>query len=64
MLHVTPSFKDKAECTPYVSPGSQISHIATNEGAVSIHNAYYIAYLAKEITLESNQRIDNSDLRV
>ena len=36
---VTPGFKDKAECTPYVSPGNQTSHIATNEGAVSIHNA-------------------------
>ena len=36
---VTPGFKDKAKCTPYVSPRNQISHIATNEGAVSIHNA-------------------------
>ena len=39
MTDVTPGFKDKAECTPYVSPGNQTSHIATNEGAVSIHNA-------------------------
>ena len=33
---VTPGFKDKAECTPYVSPGNQISHIATNEGQYQI----------------------------
>ena len=38
-MTVTPGFKDKAECTPYVSPSNQTSHIATNEGAVSIHNA-------------------------
>ena len=37
-IGVTPGFKDKAECTPYVSPGNQISHIATNEGVVSIQN--------------------------
>ena len=35
-LYVTPGFKDKAECTPYVSPGKQISHIATNEGQYQI----------------------------
>ena len=33
---VTPGFKDKAECTPYVSPGNLISHIATNEGQYQI----------------------------
>ena len=38
-LGVTSGFKGKAECTPYVSPGNQISHIATIEGTISIHNA-------------------------
>ena len=27
-----PGFKDKTRYTPYVSPGSQISHIVTNKG--------------------------------
>ena len=31
-VRVTPRFKDKTRFTPYVSPGSQISHIATNKG--------------------------------
>jgi hypothetical protein len=31
-VHVTPGFKNKTRYTPYVSPGSQISHIATNKG--------------------------------
>ena len=28
---VAPGFKDKNRYTPYVSPGSQISHIATSK---------------------------------
>jgi hypothetical protein len=31
---VTPGFKNKTRYTPYVSPGSQISHIATNKGNI------------------------------
>ena len=31
---VTPSSKDKIRYTSYVSPGSQISHIATNKGDI------------------------------
>jgi hypothetical protein len=31
-ISVTPGFKNKTRYTPYVSPGSQISHIATNKG--------------------------------
>ena len=31
---VAPSFKDKTRYTLYVSPGSQISHIATNKGNI------------------------------
>ena len=31
---VAPGFKNKTRYTPYVSPGSQISHIATNKGNI------------------------------
>ena len=61
---VAPGFKDITRYTPYVSPGSQISHIATNKSNIkrqcSIHNVLSI----KDITLDSKQRKDNSDLRV
>ena len=33
---VTPGFKNKTRYTPYVSSGSQISHIATNKGNIKI----------------------------
>ena len=32
---VAPGFKDGTRYTPYVSPGSQISHIATNKGNIN-----------------------------
>jgi len=32
---VAPGFKNKTRYTPYVSPGSQISHIATNRGNIN-----------------------------
>ena len=32
---VAPSFKNKTRYTPYVSPGSQISHIAINKGNIN-----------------------------
>ena len=32
---VAPAFKDKTRYTLYVSPGSQISHIATNKGNIN-----------------------------
>jgi hypothetical protein len=32
--NVAPGFKNKTRYTPYVSPGSQISHIATNKGDI------------------------------
>ena len=41
---VAPSFKNKTRYTPYVSPESPISHIATNR-VISIDNAQYITYL-------------------
>ena len=41
-LIVAPGFKDKTKYTLYVSPGSQISHIATNKGNIKrqylLHN--------------------------
>ena len=40
---VAPGFKDKTRYTLYVSPGSQISHIATNKGNIK-DNTYYITY--------------------
>jgi len=32
---IAPGFKNKTRYTPYVSPGSQISHIATNKGNIN-----------------------------
>ena len=47
---VAPNFKDKTRYTLYVSPGSQISHIPTNQGNIKrqylLHNV-----LVKESTL-------------
>ena len=40
---VAPGFEDKTRYTLYVSPGSQISHIATNK-VISKDNTYYITY--------------------
>ena len=61
---VAPGFKNKTRYTPYVSPESQISHIATNKGNIerqcSIYNVLSINY----ITLDRKQRKDNSDLWV
>jgi hypothetical protein len=39
---VAPGFKDKTRYTPYVSPGSQISHIATNKGNIKVQMLNYI----------------------
>ena len=40
--YVAPSFKNKTRYTPYVSPESQLSYVATNKGNI---NAQYITYL-------------------
>ena len=34
LVFVAYGFKNKTRYTPYVSPGSQISHIATNKGNI------------------------------
>ena len=58
---VTPSFKNKTRYTPYVSPGSQISHIATNKGNIKRQCSIYNVLSIKDITLNSNQRNRSSD---
>ena len=36
LFYVAPGFKNKTRYTPYVSLGSQISHIAINKGNIKI----------------------------
>ena len=50
---VTPDFKNKTRYTPYVSLGSQISHIATNKGNIKRQCSIYIILSIKDITLDS-----------
>ena len=62
--YVAPGFKDKTRYTLYLSPGSQISHIATNKGNVERQCSIYNILSIKNITLDNKQRKDNSDLWV
>ena len=62
--NVAPGFKNKTRYTSYVSPESQISHIATNKGNIKRQCSIYNILSIKNITLDSKQRKDNSDLRV
>ena len=64
MGFVAPDFKNKTSYAPYVSPGSPISHIATNKGNINRQCLIYNILSIKDITLDSKQRKDNSDLRV
>ena len=64
VLHVAPSFKNKNRYAPYVSLGSQISHIAINKGNIERQCSKYNVLSIKDITLDSKQWKDNSDLRV
>jgi hypothetical protein len=50
-LSVTPGFKNKTRYTPYVSPGSQISHIVTNKGNIKWQCLIYNVLIIKDITL-------------
>ena len=61
-LRVAPNFKDKTRYISYVSPGSQISHIATNKGIINKQCSIYNVLSIDNITLDSKQRKDNSDL--
>ena len=63
-LPVAPSFKNKTRYTTYVSLGSQISYIATNKGDIERQCSIYNVLSIKDITLDSKQRKDNSDLWV
>ena len=50
---VAPGPKDKTRYTPYVSPGSQISLIATNKGNIERQCSIYNVLSIKNITLDS-----------
>ena len=55
-LDVAPGFKDKTRYTPYVSLGSQISHIATNKGNINRQCLIYNILSIKDISLNNKQR--------
>ena len=57
---IAPGFKDKTRYTSYVSPESQISHIATNKGNIERQCLIYNVLSIKNITLDRKQRKDNS----
>ena len=63
-MGVAPGFKIKTRYVPYVSPESQISHIATDKGKIKIQCSIYNVFSIKDITLDSKQQKDNSDLRM
>ena len=62
--NVAPDFKNKTRYTPYVSSGSQNSHIAINKGNINRQCSIYNVLSIKNRTLDSKYRKDNSDLRV
>ena len=62
--YVASGFKDKTRYTPYVSPESQISHIATNKGNINRQCLIYNILSINDITLDSKQWKDNFDLWV
>ena len=64
MVNVAPGFKNKNRYTPYVGPGSQISHISTNKGNINRQCLTYNILSIKDITLDNKQWKDNSDLWV
>ena len=63
-VRVAPGFKNKTRYTPYVSPESQISHIARIKDNIERQCSIYDVLSIKDITLDNKQRKDNSDLRV
>ena len=56
LLVVAPGFKNKTRYAPYVSPESQISHIATNKGNIKRQCSTYIVLSIKDITLDSKEQ--------
>ena len=59
-MFVAPDFKNKTRYTPYMSPGSLISHIATNKGNIERQCSICNVLSIKDITLDSKQRKDTS----
>ena len=55
---VAPGFKNKIRYTPYVSPGSQMSHIATNKGNIERQCSICNILSIKDVTLDSKHRKD------
>ena len=60
---VAPGFKNKTRYAPYVSSGSQISHIGTNKGNIKRQCLNTQRFSIKIITSEYRQRKNNSDLQ-
>ena len=50
---VASGFKSKIRYTPYVSPRSQISHIATNKGNINRQCSIYNVLSIENITLDN-----------
>ena len=63
-ITVAPGFKNKTRYAPYVSPESQISHIAINKDNIKRQYSIYNVFNINNITLDRKQQKDNSDLRV
>ena len=61
---VAPGFKNKTRYAPYVSLESQFSHIAINKVNINRQCLIYNILSIKDITLDSKQRKDNSNLQV
>ena len=64
LVIIAPGFKNKTRYTPYVSLGSQISHIAINKGNINRQCLIYNILRIKDLTLDSKQQKDNFDLWV
>ena len=63
IVNVAPGFKNKTRYTPYVSPVSQITHMATNRGNIKRQCLIYNILSARNTTLDNKQQEDNSVLQ-
>ena len=63
-LGVTRDFNNKIRYALYMSSENKISHKATNKGNINRQCSIYNVFSIKNITLDSKQRKDNSDLQV
>ena len=64
LFFVAPGLWTKTRYTPYMSTGSQISHIATNKATINSQCSIFNVLSIEDITLDSKQWKDNSDIRV